>query len=303
MKIGIALAQSSWPDGGTSSLAEIVEYGLQAEACGFDSLWANDHFFIDLDDGRRLPQGADPLTLLAYLAGRTTRVELGTLVACAPFRAPGQLAREARALAELSGGRFLLGLGCGWHRQELDAFGIPSDRLVSRFGEYVESLVPLLRGDRVDYEGRYVTLSGAEVLGGETPSLWIAAAGPRMLALTARHADGWHHPGPWERFGDHLATVREAAARPLSVGTEAIALVVAPDEGARLLAGHPPDDDVVVGADSLRALVAAHREAGSDHLVLHLSGGLWSSHGAGQLALAAEALGLVSPAAGRFPSR
>src|SRR4051794_36512389 len=118
MKIGIALGQSSWPDGRTWPFAEIVEYGLQAEACGFDSLWANDHFFIDLDGGRRRPQGAAPLTLLAYLARRTTHVELGTLVVCAPFRAPGQLAREARALAELSGGRFLLGLGCGWHRRE-----------------------------------------------------------------------------------------------------------------------------------------------------------------------------------------
>src|SRR4051794_8141879 len=67
-------------------------------------------------------------------------------------------------LAELSGGRFLLGLGCGWHRRELDAFGIPSDRLVSRFEEYVEALLPLLRGDCVDYEGRYVRLSRAEVL-------------------------------------------------------------------------------------------------------------------------------------------
>lgn len=296
MKIGVALAQSSWPSGEVWPLERIVEYGLRAERLGFQSLWTNDHAFLE-DTGSRRLLGGEPIVLLSYLAGRTSTVELGTLVLCARFRDPGQLAREAKTLAELSGGRFVLGLGAGWHAPELEAFGIPTDHAYSRFEEYLEALLPLLAGGRVDYDGRYFTLRGAEVAGSVAPPVWVAAGQPRSLELTGRVADGWNGAGP--EPAKLLAALREAEAAagrdPGSVvaSTGITALLAPEDEAQRLLAEHPPMfGPPAIGAEALRAAIEQRREAGYGHAILHLSGSIWSSYGEQQLELAAEALGL-----------
>jgi alkanesulfonate monooxygenase SsuD/methylene tetrahydromethanopterin reductase-like flavin-dependent oxidoreductase (luciferase family) len=296
MRIGVALAQASWPDGRVWSLGEITEYGVRAEQLGFDSVWTNDHAFLE-DTGTRRLLGGEPLTTLGFLAGRTERVQLGTLVLCSPFRAPGQLAREAKTLAELSGGRFLLGVGAGWHVPELDAFAIPHDRLFSRLEESVEALVALLRGGRVDYEGRYVSLRGAEVAGSVVPSLWIAAREPKALALAARLADGWIYAGPPQQLPERVEALRElerAAGRApgsVQVLTSRTVLIEERERAERLLADHPsPFGPPAVGAEGLHRAVEESRKAGADHLVLHLSGSIWSSYGVEQLDRAAEVL-------------
>ena len=95
-----------------------------AEEVGFDSIWLGDHLLYRGEDGPdRGPW--DAWTLLAALAARTQRVQLGPLVACTAFHPPGLIARMAAALAEVSGGRFVLGLGAGWNEEEFRAFGLP----------------------------------------------------------------------------------------------------------------------------------------------------------------------------------
>jgi alkanesulfonate monooxygenase SsuD/methylene tetrahydromethanopterin reductase-like flavin-dependent oxidoreductase (luciferase family) len=303
VNIGVALPTADWPDEDEVWPVErIVEYGIRAERLGFDCLWANDHFWIDF--GTRRPTCPDPLVLLSHLAGRTSRVQLGTLVVCAPLRSPGQLAREAKALAALSGGRFVLGIGAGWHEPEFRGFDVPSDRLVSRFEEYVEALLALLDGDRVDYDGRYVRLRDANVFGEASPPVWIAAGKPRMHALTGKHADGWNSGGTPEAWSNSLAAVRQAeaaAGRPagsVAASANGVALLGDEAQAEQDLAALPPPPlyDVVVGAEALRAMADEYRAAGCDHLVLHLSGRIWTSYGMEQLELAAEALGLVGEA-------
>lgn len=300
MKIGVALPQRGWPEPTDWSFAEIAAYGARAEEVGFDSVWASDHFFLELG-GARFRVGPEPMTALGYLAGRTERIRLGTLVLCGAFRSPGQLAREAKTLAELSNGRFVLGIGAGWHQPEFDAFDLPFDHLVSRFEEYVEALVRLTAGGPVDYEGRYVTLRGGEVLGGAVPEFWIASAAPRMLRLTAKHADGWNLRGSNEHFPELLEKLRreeaDAGREPGTVlaSCNASALLVDPEEGERLLAENPPMlGPIAVGADELREIAEGHRSAGCQELILHFSGSVWTSYGREQLDLAADALGLSS---------
>jgi alkanesulfonate monooxygenase SsuD/methylene tetrahydromethanopterin reductase-like flavin-dependent oxidoreductase (luciferase family) len=298
VKIGVALAQTEWPDlGATWSLAQIADYGERAERLGFDSLWTNDHVFLEVGGPRRLA-GPEPMIMLAYLAGRTERVQLGTLVLCARFRSPAQLAREAKTLSELSGGRFILGLGAGWHRPELDALDIPADHRVARFEEYLEALIALLGNEPVDYDGRYVTLRGAEVAGSASPPVWVGASGPRMLRLTAEHADGWNLAGATERFTELLEVVRREERQAgrgegaVVASAGASALLAAPEEAQRLLESAPRMGAVAIGPDELRTLVEEHRALGCEHLILHFSGHIWSSYGVEQLDLAAEALAL-----------
>jgi alkanesulfonate monooxygenase SsuD/methylene tetrahydromethanopterin reductase-like flavin-dependent oxidoreductase (luciferase family) len=170
---------------------EVVGTIERAEELGFESAWVMDHPFIDRPSGRL--SGHDPLVLLSCAAARTRRIRLGTLVICPAFRTTGQLARESAALADASGGRFVLGLGAGWHQPEFDAFEYPFDHLVGRFEEQLVAVRDLLAGGPVTADGRYVRLREAEVLAtAPPPPIWVAARGPRMLRLTARHADGWN---------------------------------------------------------------------------------------------------------------
>jgi alkanesulfonate monooxygenase SsuD/methylene tetrahydromethanopterin reductase-like flavin-dependent oxidoreductase (luciferase family) len=170
---------------------EIVRRIERVEELGFDSAWVMDHLFIETPQGR--VSGHDPMVLLGFAAARTRRLRLGTLVACTAFRPPGQLAREAAALADASSGRFILGLGAGWHRPEFEAFDHPFDHVVGRFAEQARATRRLLAGERVNMHGSYVTLRDAEVLAtAPPPPIWIAGQGPRMLRLTAELADGWN---------------------------------------------------------------------------------------------------------------
>src|SRR2546423_8652672 len=168
---------------------EVVATIVRAEELGFESAWVMDHPFIERPAGR--VSGHDPLVLLACAATRTTRIRLGTLVVCPAFRTVGQLAREAAALADASDGRFILGLGSGWHQPEVDAFDYPFDHLVGRFEEQLRAVRDLLGGGRVTVEGSYLRLRDAEVLAtAPPPPIWVAARGRRMLRLTAPLAAG-----------------------------------------------------------------------------------------------------------------
>src|SRR4051812_38137445 len=125
-----------------------------AEAAGFDSIWLGDHLLYR-GDGRPERGPWEAWTLLAALAAATDRVRLGPLVACAGFHPPGLIAKMAATIDEVSGGRFVLGLGAGWNEQEFDAFGIPYDRRVSRFAEAFRIIVGMLDGERVTLDGEF----------------------------------------------------------------------------------------------------------------------------------------------------
>src|SRR5687767_8994111 len=144
MKIGLVLPQAP-EDGMGGTWTEISSLARQAEAGGIDSLWACDHFLYRPPDEPEVGYH-EALTLIGALAAMTERVELGTLVLATSFRPAGLTAKMAVTADEVSGGRLILGLGCGWHEPEYKAFGYPFDHRVGRFEEALRIIVPLVRG-------------------------------------------------------------------------------------------------------------------------------------------------------------
>lgn len=297
MEVGVGIPVRSWPDNRSLTHAEMVEFAVAADALGFDSAWAIDHFAVDgFNSGLDTIAGPDPFVFLSFVAARTHRIKLGTMVACAPFRLPGQVAREARALADLSNDRFILALGSGSRVNELAAQGLPVDHLVSRFEEYVHILVRLLSDEQVDHDGRFMRAAGLQALGGRAPVLWLAASGPRSMRLAARHAAGWS--GARGGFSDQLAVLRAeeaAAGRPrgsVIASDRAQVLMIDQATWIRIQATRPELSETVVvgGSDDLINLADERRRQGCQHLILHFAGARWSNYAVEQLELAAPHL-------------
>ena len=221
--------------------AKVREMALHAEAAGFDSIWLYDHLLYR-SPGQPTRGIWECWTMLSALAEATARVEVGTLVLCNQFRNPAILAKMAATVDEVSGGRFILGIGAGWNEPEAQAFGIPLDHRVGRLEEALQILAPLLRTGRVDFSGTYYQARDCEITPrgprAQGPPLLIAGSGPRMLRLTAQHADMWN-PTAYlsvpETLTGHRAKFRaacEKAARdPSTVGLTGLVAVGFPDLG------------------------------------------------------------------------
>lgn len=281
MKIGLMLGTGEGDAAdGMASFAELRDMAQAAEAGGLDSVWAADHLLIREDGATRGIREA--WTLLAGLAAVTRRVELGPMVLALPFRNPALTAKMAVELDEVSGGRLVLGVGCGWHEPEFDAFGYPFDHRVARFEEALQVLLPLLREGRVTFEGRYQRAIDVELRPrGPRPSgppILIAGKRPRMLRLVARYADQWN--AAW--FGDPTAAVEldrrleglrraldDEGRDPATLTLTAGVLVAFP----HLLdswGGDAPDDDAMSGdPETVARLLAGYAERGITHLIAH----------------------------------
>lgn len=218
--------------GQTPRYSDLAAMSRSAEQMGFDSIWVADHL-ISRMAGQDEEGVWECFTLLGALAAVTSQVTLGPLVACTSFRNPGLLAKMADTLDEISGGRFVLGLGAGWHEPEYSAFGYPFDHLASRFEESLEIIVPLIRKGKVSYSGQYVSAEDA-VLRPRGPSkgamqILIGARRPRMLRLIARYADAYNtvwHMDPavvtqrWDEMKAACKAIdRDPATLELTAGT------------------------------------------------------------------------------------
>jgi alkanesulfonate monooxygenase SsuD/methylene tetrahydromethanopterin reductase-like flavin-dependent oxidoreductase (luciferase family) len=168
----------------------------------FDSGWLNDHL---TDPGReRGGPSFEAMTALAALAHHVPGKVVGQTVLAATFRHPAVLAKEAQTLDHVTGGRFILGLGAGWHIGEHEAFGIELPEIGERFDRY-EAAIRVIKAlfseaalapPGVTIETPPFRLSGATMEpapvrpGG--PPLWLGGQGPRGLRIAARYADGWN---------------------------------------------------------------------------------------------------------------
>ena len=191
LKVGVQLPEVErevrWP--------ELLDMVRAIEDLGFDSIWVGEHLLYRWAD--RPARGPwEAWTLMAGIAAVTSRVEFGPLVACTNFHNPALLAKQAATIDEISGGRFILGLGAGWNETEFRAFGFAYDHRVDRFEEAFTIIRTLLQEGAIDFDGRFYQARDCELLprgprpGG--PPLLIGSNGPRMLRVTMPHADAWN---------------------------------------------------------------------------------------------------------------
>jgi alkanesulfonate monooxygenase SsuD/methylene tetrahydromethanopterin reductase-like flavin-dependent oxidoreductase (luciferase family) len=200
-------------------------------------------------------------------------------VACTAFHPPGLIAKMAATLAEVSGGRFVLGLGAGWNEEEFRAFGLPFDHRVSRFEEAFTVIRGLLAGERVTLHGRYHQAEDVVLLPrpATAPRLMVGSNGPRMLAATLPYVDAWNtwyddygnSPDRFADLNDRIgAAARDAGREPGDIERSACVLVsLGRSSGER--ASTPDGPPPVTGpperiASTLREML----EAGADELIL-----------------------------------
>jgi alkanesulfonate monooxygenase SsuD/methylene tetrahydromethanopterin reductase-like flavin-dependent oxidoreductase (luciferase family) len=193
----VVLPEHRWP--------RAREIWTALERSGVRHAWTFDHYsWRTLHDA----PWYDSVTTLAAIAAVTRTIRIGTLVSTPNFRHPALLAKQAMTLDEISGGRFLLGLGAGAPGPDARLLGsddLPPRARAARFGEFVELVDALLRNRETTYRGRYFDAVGAPVVPGcvQRPRVpfAIAASGPRGLALTARYAETWVTIGDTARPG------------------------------------------------------------------------------------------------------
>ncbi len=244
----------------------------------FDSGWLNDHFS---DPGQeRGGRSFEALTTLAALAHLVPGKRVGHTVLAATFRHPSVLAKQAVTLDHLTGGRFILGLGAGWHVGEHESFGIELPAIGERMGRF-EAQVRVLKalfGDAareqpgVTLEAPPYRLEGAVMEPGPLqpggPPLWLGAQKPRGMRLTARLADGWNYAanlsGSVDGFRERHEALRRICAdvgRDIGQITVSVQLIVPDDAGERRRAREAAEGYARAGAQEIMLTIPARSGA------------------------------------------
>src|SRR2546427_2816986 len=210
MKLGVIVSPAAgWSYTGICDLAQ------RAEKSGFASFWVSDHFFGG-PGGTPDRNCLEAWTLLAALARDTTKLRLGVLGAAVQYRSPALQAKMAASVDHISGGRLEFGVGAGWKEDEYRAYGYdfpsPGDR-VDQLREGIEITERLWKDDRATFHGKHYRIDDAVCSPKPTqrprPPIWIGGAGPRVMRLAARYADGFdlgkHGAGGADLTPDEMA--------------------------------------------------------------------------------------------------
>ena len=255
---------------GTGADPDVIDaVARHAEAAGFATLWAGEHVvMVDRpdapypysDDGKiAVPSDADwldPLLGLAFAAASTTTIGLATGILLLPQHNPVVVAKQAATLDVLSKGRFVLGVGIGWSREEFRALGVPFAGRSDRTAEYVEAMRALWAEDPATYHGETVRFEQVRCFpkpyrAGRVPVV-LGGNSDGALDRVATYGDGWYGFGlagaeVGERVGSLRERIRRAGRDPASV-TIAVALRDGEAGDVEALAALGVDELVVVDA-------------------------------------------------------
>lgn len=211
MDIGVSL-----PDNHVESATELVDCASHIETLGYDSVWLGEHW------------AWNATAILAQLAAETERITFGPAIANVFSRTPALLAMTAGTLAELSDGRFRLGLGPSTQNIIENWHGLSYDRPLARTADAIRVIDRALSGEPVDVDGAVFDLSGftlGATYRGSVPT-YVAALGPENRRLTGRFADGWlPHMIPFDALAESFTVVADGA---VDAGRDPDEIAVAP---------------------------------------------------------------------------
>ena len=266
MDFGLALPNlgaGASPDG-------ILAAAEAAEEHGFTDVWSTDHLLIDRENAEDYGRLFEAITTLAWLAGRSRVIRLGTSVIVAPMRNAVVLAKELATVDVLSGGRLVAGFGVGWNTKEFGNVGV-ADRFHER-GAYLEETIAVCRhlwsGSPEPFHGRFHEFDdfAFEPLPpqGRGVPIWLGGRDERALRRVGRVADAYHASATSpEAYAPRIPIIRaaaEAAGRPM------------PRLSARarfeLDAGPQSFFTIHGNATEAAVTIRAFADLGVDHLVL-----------------------------------
>jgi probable F420-dependent oxidoreductase len=179
-----------------------------AEELGFDSVWTTEHIIVGPEGVDPYGRVYDPLVTLGWIAGWTERIGLGTSIVLVPLHNPMHLAKEVATLQELSRGRFTLGVGMGWHKDEYDFMGVEFAGRGRRADEAIRLMRALWSGEH-DFEGEHWAFHDAtsEPQPSPQPEIWVGGSSARAIRRARELGDAWHPSRGSD--ADHVRSVKE----------------------------------------------------------------------------------------------
>jgi probable F420-dependent oxidoreductase len=217
---------------GTGAHPDVIRVAAEtAERAGFATIWAPEHVVLfdshdskyPYDESGRFATPADfdwldPFLTLTYAAAATTKARLATGICLVPQRNPLILAKEIATLDRLSGGRFALGVGIGWLKEEFDALGVPFERRARRTREYIEVMRKLWSEPVTTFRGEFAGFENARSFpkppqGANIP-IWFGGESEPALRRVAAYGNGWFGfnldpAGAQEKINRLRALIRE----------------------------------------------------------------------------------------------
>ena len=264
---------SIWPNINRAP-ADLLGEVRVAEDTGWYGVWLADHYMPNTGD--TTPARGDTYecwALLPALAAVTERIRIGTLVSPTSVHHPALLAKRAATIDRLSGGRMVLGLGAGWQINEHHAYGIelePPGKRVSRFQEAIQIAASLLSEESTTFHGACYDITDApcEPKPIQSPlPLLVGTGSPRMLRITARHANEWNTWGTPELAGARRTALTEACDEvgrdPATMWTSINVLVDL--DGSAPVPGRPT---IFGSAQQLVDRLGQYAELGFDEFIL-----------------------------------
>ena len=274
MRVGLQQCTYTWAGGAAVIPEQLAAIAVNAEAVGFSSFWLMDH--LHQIPGWGSPE-IDPMleayTALGFVAARTSRIRLGTLVAGAIYRHPAVAIKAAATLDVLSSGRAYFGIGAAWFEREAVALGIPFPPTRERFS-VLEDVVRMARqtwaGDVRPFVGKTVTAPAPAQnplpLSRPRLPILIAGRGPsRTLGLVARYADAWNVIAAPEEGPRFLKALRERCAAFGRDPGEIETTVLDPEDWRR-----EADPNYAWSEEWERARLRSWRSIGFDHVIVNM---------------------------------
>ena len=168
-----------------------------SEALGYHIIMTSDHIAITPDVQSRYPAPFyEPLSLLGWLAGVTTKIEIGTTVIIVPYRNPLELAKATANVDQLSDGRFILGVGIGWAQEEFHVLNAAYKSRGAVTNEYLAAVKLLWTQDVASYNGKFISFDDVHTaprpIQTPHPPIWVGGPSDAAMRRTVRYGDAWH---------------------------------------------------------------------------------------------------------------